>query len=417
MENKFTSVLKYLGFLVMTMIFAACGGGGGDSDIGTLWVPTDVLVADIDGDSNADILTLAMASTGNGTEKGYLLVYQQTDTSGDFVAPETYEVGRYPWRAVLGDIDGDNAPDLVISDPTAGIVWLMLQNSSCSGQFLAPEVLLSGASYYAAVIADFNDDGVPDVAAAGQAQGLVIRYQDPTIRGNFEAQVAIPLPGRLFDLSAGDVDGDGLADVLAWVYTNPSGSYPPSAGFIVMYQKPAGGFDTSNLLAQQTGLNVDRLAIADVNADGKFDLFAFLTPFSSNYTAQLVVVPQTVSARSFGPPIYTSLASVSGIDDAVLADLDQDGLPDTAVVGFWPESGGPLGYPDIKSAVNLLVNTGQGAFTLSAATPMPFPVSCVSAGDLDGDGRNDIVLLGDDNQCSFMIQTDSGLFMEPHEFW
>lgn len=390
----------------LALFFSGCGGGGG-IDIGTLWVPTDVLVADINGDGRTDILTLAMKSTGYGTEKGYLLVYLQTDVSGIFAKPVAYEVGRYPWRMVLSDIDGDTAPDLVISDTISG-VWLMPQDNLNRGKFLTPESLISGTSYYEAVIADFNADGVPDIAAANGA--LVIRYQYPTVRGSFEPQVTVSLSGRIYNLTAGDVDGDNLADILAWVYTNPSGVYPPTAGLVVMYQNPGGGFDISDTLAQQTGFNVRQLAITDFNADGRPDLFAFLTPFSSDYTAQLAVVPQNESRRSFGAPIYTSLAGVKGIDSAAVSDLNQDGLPDTTIAGFWPESGSN-GATSVKSAVYLLNNTGQGAFSMFNAFPMPLTVSRVGVNDLNGDGRNDIVVMGDTSLV--MMQTDSGTFSEP----
>lgn len=394
---------------LLVFFFSGCGGGGGSDLIGTIWVPTDVIVTDINGDGRTDILTLAMRSTGYGTEKGYLLVYLQTDVSGVFAKPVAYEVGRYPWRMALGDINGDTAPDLVIGDPTANTVWLVLQDGSHPGQFLTPESLISGASYYEAVIGDFNADGVPDVATASHTQGVVIRYQNPTVRGSFEPQVVLPLSGRIFNLTAGDVDGDGLADMLGWVYTNPIGVYPPTAGFVILYQNPGGGFDISDMIAQQTGFNVGRLAITDFNADGQPDLFAFQTPYSSDYTAQLAVVPNA-GGRSFSAPVYTSLAGVKGNDDAAVADLNQDSLPDTTIAGFWPESGS-TGTSSVKSAAYQLNNTGQGTFSMFNAFPMPFAVSRVGVNDLNGDGRNDIVTVGE--SCIVMMQTDSGTFSGP----
>jgi hypothetical protein len=384
--------------------------GGGDGGLPPVWVETDVLVADVDGDGRADVLTLAMYSISYEQKQGYLLVYLQTTTPGTFAAPVTYSVGRYPWRAYVSDIDGDTRPDLVITEPDDRVTWLMLQDAAHPGQFLAPLPVITGASNYEAVIADLNNDGAPDVAVGGGERGLVVRYQDPAIRGSFGPQIDVTLPGRPSNLAAGDVDGDGLADVLAWVYTNPAGVYPPTTGLVVAYQKPGGGFDVSGLLAQETGRNAGRLAIADVNADGRRDLFAFETPFSSSYRTQLVVVLQSATARSFDAPVYTSLAGVQGIDDAVLADLNQDTVPDTAVVGFFP-----VGSPTVVgSRTNLLMNDGLGAFALSAVIAMPTSVSRVTAGDLDGNGRNDIVLLGADNQCLVMFQSTSpGTFLPP----
>jgi len=46
---------------ILTSLILGCGGnGGGDVDdwLYPLWVSTDVLVADVDGDGHADVITL-----------------------------------------------------------------------------------------------------------------------------------------------------------------------------------------------------------------------------------------------------------------------------------------------------------------------------------------------------------------------
>jgi hypothetical protein len=398
----------------MLLTLSGCGGGGG-YDPGPLWVETDAVAADVDGDGRNDVLTLAMYQPdGHGTEEGHLLVYLQSSTPGVFAAPVSYSVGQYPWHMALADIDGDLKPDLVISDPTAGTTWLVLQDPARAGKFLAPRALIAGLNSYSAVIADLNDDGAPDVAVAGASRGLVIRYQDPAIRGTFAPQVDIALPGRSSDLAAGDIDGDGLEDVLAWTYTNPPGVYPPTAGFVVAYQKPGGGFDLAGPLALQTGQNVGRLAIADINADGHLDLFAFQTPFSSSYTTQLLVLPQTATPRAFAGPVYSPLAgTLLQTYDAVLADLNRDGVPDTATVGM--SESHPGNPPSYHSRANLLINNGLGAFSLSTAIADRIwgIYWIIAAADLDGDGHNDIVVLGEDNQCLVMFQSSPGMFLVP----
>jgi hypothetical protein len=395
----------------LLVVATSCGGGGGGGDIGPLWVPTDVVIADIDGDGRPDVLTIANYTRGYGQNEGHLLLYRQTSTPGVFDAPADYVVGRYSWRLAVGDIDGDGRPDLVVADPDAKIVWMLRQDPAHPGTFLAPQALIGGTARYDAAIADLNNDGAPDVAVPdADASALVILYQDPANRGTFGPPVNVALPGRPSNLTAGDIDGDGLADVLVWVYTNPSGSYPPTAGLVPVYQKP-GGFDVSGVLASQMGHNVDRLAIADANGDGRRDLLAFETPFSADHKAQLVVVPQSSTPRSFDSPHVTSLAGVEGIDDAVFADMNQDTVPDAVVAGSWPEAHEP--YPTMRARVTLFPNNGLGDFGSLPPIDVSLLVDRVTAGDLDGDGRNDIVLLGGDNVCQVMFQLATGAFSAP----
>lgn len=391
---------------------AGCGGGGGGASFGVLWIPTDVVVADVDGDGALDVLTLAVYVDRNGDREGRLLYYRQT-APGEFSAPTTIVLGQFPWRMALGDIDGDDAPDLVVTDTDAQETYWVQQSSSHRGQFLAPVALTAGLVGYEAAIADLNDDGAPDVAIADAAAGssrVVVYYQDPNNRGSFATEVEVTLAGRPLNIVAGDVDDDGLPDLLIWIYTSPAAVYPPTGALVVAYQKAGGGFDVSSELAPRTGLNVGRLAIEDANGNGRRDLLVFHTPFSASYTAQLAVVVQT-SARAFDPAVTTPLVGVRGIDGAVLADLDDDDLPDSAVVGFFA-----VGTPStVQSRANLLHNDGTGAFVLAAQIEMPIAVSRVAAGDLDGDDRNDLVLLGEENQClvAFQSRTTPGTFSAP----
>jgi hypothetical protein len=179
-----------------------------------------------------------------------------------------------------------------------------------------------------------------------------------------------------------------------------------------LFQQPDGSFVASGVLGPQTGVNIERLAIADANGDGRRDLLAYLTPSSTDYGAGLVVVPQ-IGPRLFGTSVYTPLGAIQGIDDAAFSDLNGDGLADVVVAGFWPESGGPLRAPNVRSRANLMFNNGSGGFVLSATADMPIVVGRVSGGDVNGDGRNDIVLSGDE-ACVVMFQSETaGVFRAP----
>lgn len=386
---------------------AACGGGDGAYS-GPVWVETDIAVADIDADGRADVTTLAMLMGGG--RKGYLRVYRQTGPEV-FGPPVETVFGTYPWRFSVGDLNGDNRPDVVAADVDAGTTWLLTQDPARPAQFAAAQGLFSGGYNNDAVIADLNHDGLTDVAISGPKSSVRLRLQKATSRGSFGPEVSISLPGGVSQLAAGDVDGDGRADLLTWVYTSGS-DYMPRGGLAVLFQQPDGSFVVSGVLGPQIGVNIERLAIADADGDGRRDLLAYLTPWSTDYGAGLLVVPQ-IAPRLFGTPVYTPLGAIQGIDDAAFSDLNGDGLPDVVVAGFWPESGGPLRAPNVRSRANLMFNNGSGGFVLSATADMPIVVGRVASGDVNGDGRNDIVLSGDE-ACVVLYQSEAaGVFRAP----
>lgn len=389
-------------------------GGGDDSWLFPLWVQTDIVVSDIDVDGRNDVLTLAMLSTSMSNDEGHLRVYRQID-QGEFSAPSTYIVDEYPWQLVVSDIDGDALPDLLVTDPDLRDVRLLLQDPNSIGQFLPPRQIASGIYAYYAAVADFNNDSTSDIAISDNHNGskrIVMLYQDPVHQGMFLPAMDFMVPGTSSsNIAAGDLDGDGLTDLLAWIYLASSG-WTPNGVLAISLQQPSGKLGPIATLAPQTGLNVGHLTIADYNGDGANDLFVFFTPFSVDYKAKLTVVLQESVPGTFAAPVDTSLAGIRGIDDAVVADLNGDGRPDFAVVGFFPE-----GSPSkVKSRLNLFTQSGGGAFSLAGVYNMPISVSRVAAGDIDDDGLNDLVVLGSENQSMVLIQSHNmmGTFNPPN---
>lgn len=413
MGDAMKKLIEIIAFSSVMFLIAGCGGGGGsDSWLYPSWVETDIYVTDIDGDGRSDVITLAMLATSASQREGRLMVYRQTSL-GVFASPDTYVVGTYPWKIEAGDIDGDGLPDLVVTDPDGRAVWLLLQDPVNNGQFLPPQQIVSGVYNYKATIADLNGDSVPDIAIADDlvdSNRLVLLYQNPAQRGTFLSAVDFTLPGSSSSLTAGDLNGDGRADLFMWIYLASSG-YTPNGVLAVSLQQTNGTLGPVTTLAPQTGLNVGLLAIDDYNGDGSHDLFAFFTPFSYDYNAKLSVLLQESQPGTFSAPVDTSLADIKGIDSATVADLNGDGRPDVAVVGFFP-----VGSPStVQSRLNLFTQSGGGAFALAGSYNLPISASRVAAGDIDGDGLNDLVVLGGQNQCLVLIQSHSviGTFNVP----
>lgn len=405
----------------LASLMLSCGGGGGGSDdswLFPLWTPTHVLVADIDGDGRVDVLTLAQLASSMSQREGRLQVRLQT-AAGVFAPAQTYSVGLYPWTMALGDIDGDGAPDLLLADvgsnsSTAGrALWMLRQDTGNRGHFLAPQrLMINQSSPYGVAIGDLNGDSVPDIVVTDSpvnAVGAIVLYQNAGSRGNFLAPTLIALPGQATAVAIGDLNGDGRQDLVFRVVLSQS-NFVQNTTLVIRSQQAGGVLAPAVALSDQTGLNTRLLAIADYDADGMPDLFEFFTPSSADYRAKVTTLLQSNPAGLFAT-VDTSLAGVNGIDGGVLADLNGDGRPDFASVGFYP-----VGLPSTtSSSLNLFLQNGSGAFTLTASIPMPIAASRVAAGDINADGLNDLVVLGDDNQVLALRQsaTAHGSFLAP----
>lgn len=394
--------------VLVCVALSACGAATeDDSWLYPLWVPTDVRVADIDGDGRADILTLAMVASSTSHREGRLLVRLQT-APGLFAPAQSYTVGIYPWQMALADVDGDGAPDLVLTDvgsPTSTTdraIWLLRQSSGQRGQFEAPQRLSGNPNQpYGLALGDLNGDGRPDIVVADSlapVRGATVLYQSAGTAGAFLAPQAIPLPGDASAVALGDLDGDGRLD-LAFRVTLTLTDLVPETALALVYQQPGGTLGSAQRLSPHTGLNARLLALTDVNGDGVRDVVTFFNPSSVNFSASLEALLQSNPPGSF-TPVSSSLAGLRGLDGGAVADLNGDGLSDFAAVGFYPE-----GSPStVLSNLHVLLQAGNGSFVLRSTTALPFSASRVAAGDLNGDGLLDLSVLGAGNRVLVLLQ-------------
>ena len=367
---------------------AACGGGGGGGSIPPFDVPAGVVVADFDGDGRDDVALAFAHVAGPPPHAGYVRFFPQS-APGVFDPPVDYGIGPDPYGLSAGDFDGDGLLDLVAASPGVAAqpnpadigISILRQDPAARGRFLPTQwVTTAGASATDAAIARLTDDSFADIAVADgrSANGrALLLAQNPARPGELLAPVSL-LAGSghaADDLAVGDVNGDGLADIVL----------AANDVVAVFYQQPFGDFAPVVTLA--AGLRVSGVALADLDGDGRIDIVAANAgnaPAGGTGGASVTVLRQT-AAGSF---VADDIVVADGARRVAIGDLNADGAPDIAVVSIVFQA---LNRPS-RVTVLLQSATNRGQFSVGTALDGPLSGNFIAIGDLDHDGHNDILV-------------------------
>lgn len=398
--------------MVLGVLAAGCGGGGGDTAdwLFPLWTATSVRVVDLDGNGLPDVVTTAVLSPSMGVFEGHVKVRLQT-SAGVFAAPQDHRTGLQAWTTQAADIDGDGRPDLVVGEPakvwdnlvSPGGVWLLRQDGAQPGHFLPPTRLLSGPNVYDLDVAELTGDGVVDIALSDARTGanrVVILPQDPLSRGTFLAPRDLYMPGPVTRVAARDLNADGQAD-LTTAFTSATRadySYDTTLGLSL---QNAGSFPAAQWLTTFAYGPAAHMAVTDFNGDGRPDVAAYFERVDERAVPTIRLLPRNASG-GWSSAIDTALpvTTVQGRDDLAVADLNGDGRPDFAFVGTYPDGTTADGVSIIRSELNLLLQSADGRFLPTTLYALPMQATRVGAGDVNGDGRVDLVVYGSITQSS-----------------
>ncbi|TXI14950.1 MAG: hypothetical protein E6Q66_05415, partial [Pedobacter sp.] len=385
--------------------------------LATLGQPVGIVAADFDGDGRTDLISSDTDTGGNTTVSAFL----NNSISGTFsFSPrQNFTVGTKPYHMAVCDLDNDGKVDLVAANYTSGTVSVLHNTSALGGINFATAFTLTGfSSPRGLAIGDLDGDGNPDLAVGSST--LVSFYRNTnTVTGtiSFTTTPLLTLGANASNsLFMGDVDGDGKVDVAA---------INNGLNTLSVYRNTSTGIGSFSFAAKvyTGGISPCGVVLGDVNADAMSDMIV------SNYSGSFSLFRNTL----FVPPVITSFNPTSGSISTSVTITGQNfnstanqnavffGATQAAVTGATSTSltvTVPYGanYQYI-SVTNLAYNT-----TGYSATPfvVTFPSNGVTdfvtdpvlsssgalgvaLGDLNGDGKPDLVLANYVNPATISV--------------
>jgi Ca2+-binding RTX toxin-like protein len=339
--------------------------------------PGNLVVADTDGDGDADLIVansgFDAAVTGNFSGNSISVLPNNGD--GTFAAPIRFSTGVGPF-VLAGDFDSDGDTDVVTANAQDNTISV-LRNSG-TGNFDSPVNFAAGNRPFAGDVDDLDGDGDLDVVIfntvaldlnTGLNTGNTISILRNDGNGNFFPEEIVTVGAGVADVKLADLDGDGDRDLVT--------ADEASNTLSVLLNNGNGNFTLTTALP--VGTRPVDVIVADFDADGDFDLA------NANFGSSNLSVIKNNGDGTFAPTETYLTAEKPGVVRA--ADLDGDGDLDLTLrhAQFITRTGDTSG-----NTIAILKNNGDGTF----AAPQSFPVGNVPIGlvvaDLDGSGNIDM---------------------------
>ena len=360
------------------------------------WIARNI--GDVDGDGRDDVTTSAPGKATDGPQAGKVYVY--SSGTGQLLWSRAGEAGQQLGQGIeaAGDINRDGTPDVIAGAPGADRAYVF--SGGNGAVLLTLEGSQQGETFGHKVgdVGDFDGDGFGDVLVGAPLNDQL--GEDAGRAAVFSGKDGSILL-ELFGEQAGDLFGNAGAGLRqgdqTWLVVGAPNAGPGDRGRTYVYRsgidQPGPSKPSFVIDAEETGARLGGMFVSlvgDVNGDGTPDVYA------SDW-ADGSLGPSTgkiyIHSGTDGKRLLTLAGEAAGdgfgIGPADAGDIDGDGHDDL-VIGAWQHgSAAPSGG-------KVYLYSGKDGSLLRAITSKvpgdTFGFDATGMGDIDGDGRIDYLL-------------------------
>lgn len=255
-----------------------------------------------------------------------------------------------------------------------------------TGGFATKVAISSGANPTNVMTGDLNGDGIIDLVS-GDYVGNSVSVYFGIGDGTFQSRRSYSTGGSINYSDLKDINGDGIKDIIA------ADSYHNDVRVLI------GNSDGSFKVWRSYGTTpgVGSVTAADMNGDGRMDLIT-ANHTTSNFSVMLGNGDGTfLSPRTFGD------GNLGFPNSLISTDINGDGLYDIVVANY------------VGAQLNVFLNNGDMTFKRSSLL-IGANADYVTSSDLNGDGIADLITATNTNQLVVFIGNGDGTFLARKNF-